>query len=163
MPLVRTAVEMWLDNWLIGVGPSNYNAYIDKYLPVQLRHTWKAPVHNEFLMHLAERGVIGTAIYYLLMVVLCIKLWRITRYRDEWISMVSAGILGGIIGSIAIRVFHWYHQMPSFLFSCVIMALVVAMEHMGDESKAIDNDRIPHYDQPVGWNPDLNEQPRQAT
>jgi hypothetical protein len=42
------------------------------------------------------------------------------------------------------------------------MALVVAMEHMEDEPKAVDTDGIPHYNQRVRWNPDLNEQPRQA-
>lgn len=159
VPLVRTAIKMWEDNWLLGVGPSGYNAYIDRYLPVQLRYTWKAPVHNEFLMQLAERGVIGTSIYYMLMVLLCLKLWKITRYRDEWLSMVSTGILGGMIGSLALRVFHWYHQMPSFTFFCVIIALVAAMEHMPDEPKEIDTDVAGRYN---GYaKPDSHLMPRQ--
>jgi O-antigen ligase len=159
VPLVRTALNMWEANWLLGVGPSNYNSYIDEYVPVKLRDSWKAPVHNEFMMQLAERGVIGTSIYYILMVVLVMKLWRITRYRDEWLSMVSVGILGGMIGSLSLRFFHWYHQMPSFTLSCVIMALVAAMEHMSDEPKGIDTDISGRYNSYA--RSDSNTMPRQ--
>ncbi len=136
-PMIRTAEEMWLDNWLLGVGPSNYTAKLDKYLPVQLRNTWKAPVHNEFLMHLAERGIIGTILYYSFSVIMCIKLWRTTRFSDQWLSMASAGILAGMVGSIMVRMFHWWHQLPSYVIFCVMLALAVAMENI--ERKRLGN------------------------
>jgi O-antigen ligase len=130
VPLMRTAEEMWLDNWLLGVGPSNYTNNLEKYLPVELRYSWRAPVHNEFLMHLAERGIIGTILYYWFSVIMCIKLWRTTNSSDKWLSMASAGILAGMLGSIIVRVFHWWHQMPNFTFFCVMLALAVAMENI---------------------------------
>ncbi len=130
VPLMRTAEEMWLDNWLLGVGPSNYTTNLEKYLPVDFRYSWRAPVHNEFLMHLAERGIIGTVLYYWFSVVMCIKLWRTTNSSDKWLSMASAGILAGMMGSIIVRVFHWWHQMPNFTFFCVMLALAVAMENI---------------------------------
>ncbi len=130
VPLMRTAEEMWLDNWLLGVGPSNYTNNLEKYLPVELRYSWRAPVHNEFLMHLAERGIIGTMLYYWFSAIMCIKLWRTTSSSDKWLSMASAGILAGMLGSIIVRVFHWWHQMPNFTFFCVMLALAVAMENI---------------------------------
>ena len=32
-PLMRTAEEMWFDNWLLGVGPSNYTNNLEKICP----------------------------------------------------------------------------------------------------------------------------------
>jgi O-antigen ligase len=130
VPLMRTAEEMWLDNWLLGVGPSNYTTNLEKYLPVEFRYTWKAPVHNEFLMQLAERGIIGAVLYYWFSVIMCIKLWRTTRSPDKWIAAASAGILAGMLGSIIVRMFHWWHQMPNYTFFCVMLALAVAMENI---------------------------------
>ena len=137
VPLMRTAEEMWLDNWLLGVGPSNYTTNLEKYLPVELRYSWKAPVHNEFLMQLAERGIIGAIIYYWFSVIMCVKLWRTTRSPDKWISAASAGILAGMLGSIVVRVFHWWHQTPNYTFFCVMLALAVAMENI--ERRRLEN------------------------
>jgi len=44
--------------------------------------------------------------------------------------MASVGILAGMLGSIVVRVFHWWHQMPNFTFFCVMLALTVAMENI---------------------------------
>ena len=137
VPLMRTAEEMWLDNWLLGVGPSNYTTNLEKYLPVKLRYTWKAPVHNEFLMQLAERGIIGALLYYGFSVIMCVKLWRTTRSPDKWIAAASAGILAGMLGSIIVRMFHWWHQMPNYTFFCVMLALAVAMENI--ERRRLEN------------------------
>jgi hypothetical protein len=141
VPLMRTAQEMWLDNWLLGVGPSNYTTNLEKYLPVELRYAWKAPVHNEFLMQLAERGIIGAILYYSFSVIMCLKLWRTTRSPDKWIATASAGILAGMLGSIVVRVFHWWHQMPNYTFFCIMLALAVAMENI--ERGRSENDALP--------------------
>ena len=57
-------------------------------------------------MHLAERGIIGSILYYWFSVIMCIKLWRTTQSPDKWLAVASVGILAGMLGSIAVRVFH---------------------------------------------------------
>lgn len=130
VPLMRTATEMWMDNWLFGVGASNYNFNLERYLPVQLRHSWKWAVHHEFLLHLAERGIIGALLYYGLLSLMCIKLWRMSWSSDRWISAASVGMFAGMIGSLPMRLVHPYHGMPPYLFSCVMLALTVVMDNI---------------------------------
>jgi hypothetical protein len=130
LPLMRTATDMWMDNLWFGVGASNYNFNMERYLPVRLRHTWKWAVHQEFLLHLAERGIIGALLYYLIWLIVCAKLWRLSSSSDRWISVISVGILAGMIGSLPMRLVHPYHSMLTYSFSCVMLALTVAMERM---------------------------------
>ncbi len=129
-PLMATAYRMWRDNWALGVGAGNYLFNIDKYVPVKLRHSWLAPVHNEYLLFLAERGIVGTLLHYTVILLAMMKLLRSSRSQDETISVVSVGLLGGLVGSMAFRFFHWYHQLPSYTFYLVILALVTILDNM---------------------------------
>ncbi len=58
--LVRAAVRMWRDNWLTGVGPGQFLVKLPEYLPAGFYKI--QPVHNIFLLGLAEFGVIGMGI-----------------------------------------------------------------------------------------------------
>jgi hypothetical protein len=140
-PLMQTAFQMWKNNWLLGVGASNYLFNINDYLPVRLRHTWFAPVHNEYLLFLAERGVIGTALHYSILIIAAIKLLRTSRSENEWISTFSVGLLGGLAGSLPFRMFHWYHQPPFFTLYCVLLALAVIFERQ-DSRDSLSNAAI---------------------
>jgi O-antigen ligase len=97
-------------NWLTGVGSSNYLFHLEENLPMELRGSWEAIVHNEYLLRLAETGVVGFVLYYLLLLTICARLWRLVKSaKDPWISFVSAGILAVIIGSLAHRMTSIYH------------------------------------------------------
>ncbi len=135
VPLMETALKMFEDNWVLGVGASNYGLFVDKYLPTEYRYSWKSPVHNEFLLHLAERGIIGTAIYYWMMIVICVWLWRSSRSPDRFLALISIGVVAGILGSVAIRIFHWYYQSSFFFYFCAVMALAVVLTRMSDSAR----------------------------
>jgi hypothetical protein len=129
-PLMLTALKMWEDNWLLGVGASNYLFNIDKYVPVNLRYSWLAPVHNEYLLFLAERGIIGTILQYTIILLALMKLLRSSRSQDKTISVIAVGLFGGLVGSMAFRFFHWYHQLPSYTFYLVVLALTTILDNM---------------------------------
>jgi O-antigen ligase len=135
VPLMDTALRMFEDNWVLGVGASNYGLLVDKYLPTAFRYAWKSPVHNEFLLLLAERGVIGTAIYYWMMIVISVWLWRSGRSPDRFLALISVGVVAGILGSVAIRIFHWYYSSPFFYYFCAVMALAVVLTRMSDSAR----------------------------
>jgi hypothetical protein len=128
--LIKTAIAMFEDHWVLGVGASNYIFHIDRYVPLQLRYSWKVTVHMEFLLHLAERGVVGAILYYVLMFLVLVRLYRASRSSDQWVSLLSLGLFGGMVGSFVFRLLHWYHQLPSFTFTCVVMALAVCLDRM---------------------------------
>jgi O-antigen ligase len=110
IPLIITASNMIKKNWLTGVGSSNYLFHLEENLPMELRGSWEAIVHNEYLLRLAETGVVGFVLYYLLLLTICARLWRLVKSaKDPWISFVSAGILAVIIGSLAHRMTSIYH------------------------------------------------------
>ncbi|MBM4326383.1 MAG: O-antigen ligase family protein [Deltaproteobacteria bacterium] len=132
LPLIHTAAGMFKDNWVLGVGASNYLFHIVEYTPVRARFPWQlaAPVHNEYLLHLAERGVIGTVLFYWILIAACVSLWRTNRSPDRMIACSAAGALGALIGSIAFRFFHPGHHSNFMPFYCVFLALAVALAHL---------------------------------
>jgi len=130
IPLAITALEIFKDHWLLGVGASNYSYYIEKNIPFELRYTWHALVHSEYLLHLVQGGILGALLYYLLTGIMCVKLWRLVRSTEPWISSVSAGIFAALVSSLLMRVFNTFHLPPSYLLFCVLLALTVSMENL---------------------------------
>ena len=64
--MLRKAKEIIKDNWLIGVGIGNYTfALRAKYPEIKV---WELqPVHNTYLLILAELGVVGFLFLLLLL------------------------------------------------------------------------------------------------
>lgn len=110
IPLMITASKIIKKHWATGVGPSNYLFHIERNLPMKLRGTWEAIVHNEYMLRLAETGVIGFTLYYTLLLAVSVRLWRlIGRASDNWISFTAVGLLAAIVGSLAHRMTSIYH------------------------------------------------------
>lgn len=122
-PLMLTAVNMFKDHWVFGVGANNYPLGIKQYVPPRMRTAWSYTVHNEYLLRLAETGLIGFILYYWLNLILALKLWKVTRSRDPWLFLVSAGLFAAMVGSVPHRIFSLYHYLNFFMQFCVILAL----------------------------------------
>ncbi|MBI5248234.1 MAG: O-antigen ligase family protein [Desulfomonile tiedjei] len=122
-PLMATAAQMVKDHWILGVGVNNYPFDIIQYVPPQLRATWSYTVHNEYLLRWSETGIMGFLVYYILNIVLGLKLWRLTRSQDPWIFAVSLGLFAWLIGSITHRAFSFYHYINWYVEFCAILAL----------------------------------------
>lgn len=130
LPLIHTTIEMVKDNLVLGVGANNYLFNYEKYVPTEFRYDWRHLIHNEYLRHLAEKGIIGASLYYLLMLVITIKLWRKSRSPDPWIAVVSLGFLATMIVSIPHRFFSIYYSPTTYTLVCVVLALVASMDRI---------------------------------
>ncbi|TDC67831.1 O-antigen ligase domain-containing protein [Actinomadura sp. GC306] len=101
--LWATAVRMWEDHPVAGVGPKNFAAYRDTYAGIELssgsetadpvhgyiRQPLLSP-HNEYLLFLSEQGVVGLAGLAAFVGVLLAGLWSRRRVRDPfWLVSVS--------------------------------------------------------------------------
>jgi hypothetical protein len=130
IPLLLTAMNMVKDHWLLGVGANNYYFNIDQYVPISFRHQWAYTVHNEYLLRLAEGGIFGFFFYYLLNVMLLVKLWRITKSPSPWLYAVSIGLFAAMIGSIPHRFFSFYHYVNLYYQFTVVLAVTVLAERL---------------------------------
>jgi O-antigen ligase len=127
MPLIYTALNMAKHNPLFGVGANNYSYRIPDYLPAEQTGSWVYIVHNEFLLRLAETGIIGFLLFYSLVVWVMVKLWRLTRSQEPWIFIWSCGLFAAFMGSIPHRMLTAYHFDSMFYMFCLSIALTCAM------------------------------------
>jgi O-Antigen ligase len=128
LPLIYTAWHMFKANWLLGVGANNYSFYIEQYLPITLRHTWEAGVHNEYLMWLAETGIPGFLMYYTLLLVMIRRLWKLTSSPDPWIYVVALGFFAAEVGSLPYRMTSPYFFLEVYSQFCVLLAVTCLLE-----------------------------------
>lgn len=135
-PLMQTAWNMAKNNFLLGVGANNYPFHIDTYTPVRTRHAWAYTVHNEYLLRLAETGILGALFYYAFIVMMMIKLWRLRRSGDTWIYAIAIGLFSALVGSIFHRSLSMYFYQSLFWMTCVILALTHVMERIERSKQA---------------------------
>ncbi|MGP4029321.1 O-antigen ligase family protein [Actinomadura sp. 3N407] len=101
--LWAAAVRIWQDNPVTGVGGKNFPAYRDAYAGIELssgsetadpvngyvRQPLLSP-HNEYLLFLSEKGVMGFAGFAALFAMIIAGLWKRRRVRDPfWLASVA--------------------------------------------------------------------------
>ncbi len=136
IPLLLTAVNMFKEHAALGVGTNNYAFRVAPYIPLKMKYSWTYIVHNEYLLRLAETGVIGFLIYYFLILLVFIRLVQSTGSPDPWVFVVSAGLLAAMIGSLLHRMVSIYHYVSFFTEWCVIMAMAEVMFTFERERRA---------------------------
>jgi len=89
----QTALDMWRENFWLGVGFGCYEpAYPDYRLinwPMALGHA-----HNYYLNLLAETGLLGLFAYLFFLGALLIRLWQAVRRLDGWQRGLAIGLIG---------------------------------------------------------------------
>ncbi|WP_329519093.1 O-antigen ligase family protein [Spirillospora sp. NBC_01491] len=101
--LWETAIAMWRDHPLTGVGVKNFAGFRDGYAPLQLssgsetadnvngyvRQPLLSP-HNQYLLILSEQGILGLAAFCVLPAAVLYGLWRRRAVRDPlWLLGVG--------------------------------------------------------------------------
>jgi len=136
MPLIYTALNMFKHNPILGVGANNYSFRIPEYIPPELTGSWIYIVHNEFLLRLAETGIIGFLLFYTLVGWTMVALWRLTKSPEPWIFILSCGLFAAFIGSIPHRMLTAYHFDSMFYMFSLSVALTCAMQRFEQRRKA---------------------------
>ena len=124
-PLIITAYRIFEANFLVGIGPSNYAFVVDKFIPAELIGKWVFTVHNEYLLRLAETGILGFLLYYSFIISVTARLYRSTFSKRPLIFMVACGLFSSIIGSFVHRMTSIYHIPLVFSLMCTVYALSV--------------------------------------
>ncbi len=133
-PLMVTAYQMFSNNTLLGVGTNNYNFEVSKYIPPLLSREWLFTVHNEYLLRLSETGIFGFVLYYYLIIIVTVRLYKSTFIKTPLIFLVSCGLLASMVGSFVQRLVSIYDHEPLFMIYCSIYALSVIVGSLDQEN-----------------------------
>ncbi|MFH1114683.1 MAG: O-antigen ligase family protein [Pseudomonadota bacterium] len=128
LPLAFTAVNMFWDHWITGVGINNYHVAFQSYLPPEHRYSWAYVVHVEYLYRLAETGILGFLLYYGMILAMMVKLWRGLKASDPLVFITALGIFAGMVGSFVHRFFSAYHYVNLYIFFCALLAVANIVE-----------------------------------
>jgi hypothetical protein len=124
-PLAVTAYEVFKSHLIFGVGSSNYNFVVENFIPAAERGKWIFTVHVEYLLRLAENGVIGFLIFYSLIIAVTANFYRSTFTKSPLIFVVSCGLFSSMVASFVHRMTSIYHVPHIFFLMCTVYALSV--------------------------------------
>jgi hypothetical protein len=136
LPLVYTALNMIKANPLLGVGVNNYQYRISDYKPREYADSWVYIVHNELLLRLAEQGIIGATLYYVVTIMMAVRLFRLTRSTDPWIFIGSCGLFAACLGSVPHRLLTSYYFQSMFYMICIMVALTCVLQRLQEKRTA---------------------------
>jgi O-antigen ligase len=86
------AQQLILENWLIGIGIGNYTLAVYQEIDSQLPVWDYQPVHNIFLLVLAELGIAGVVVFVFLCFCVFVKTWQQKNYFGLSILLALAVI-----------------------------------------------------------------------
>ncbi len=106
--LIRIGFEMALDN-IQGGGPgvfrNNYSTYFQKLYPKEFLHRQRMGPHNNYILILVEKGIIGFCLFLFVLGAIAYQLFKKIRLNDE-MRLYYIGIFASFVSVMAYSVFH---------------------------------------------------------
>jgi O-antigen ligase len=94
------ALEAWGTSPLVGIGLGNFGPYV-KYYPLEKPGIGWDIVNNEYLELLAETGILGTGMFFIILIMIFAR--SVKAYRaaeDEYLKAVLVGLTAALVGII---------------------------------------------------------------
>jgi O-antigen ligase len=130
--LIKTALDVFKENPLFGVGINGFATAVTKYLPVELVRMVPLNlnfdmVHNDLLQTLATQGMLGLAVFLGLLGILFAqwKQWNATPEKDP----LDAGLWAALIGHLILIQFSFPWVGYTFIFWLIIGMAIPAPPH----------------------------------
>ena len=135
-PLVVTAYNMFKGNILFGVGANNYNFVVQNYIPPSMSTAWLFTVHDEYLLRIAETGLLGFCFYYYLIWTVTKEFYHALSTKDMLVYVVACGLFSAFVGSFFHRLVSMYHYQQVYLLHCTIYALAFVVNSLKEDIPA---------------------------
>jgi O-antigen ligase len=103
MTRITTAKVAWAiikDHAFFGCGINNYGAMLAEYWIGEDTFTNKAAVHNNYLLYMAEIGIIGFTAVIWWLVAFALRLGKAIRSKSSFFVAIAIGIMGGFAGML---------------------------------------------------------------
>ena len=96
-----------------------------QFIPPNFLSQWLFTVHSEYLLRLAETGILGFLLYYGFVLLVMYRLFQGLMSDRPLIFMISCGFFAAFIGSFVHRIVSMYHYQQVFALQSVVFALSV--------------------------------------
>jgi putative inorganic carbon (hco3(-)) transporter len=125
------AVRMTEANPLLGVGLNTFVESMPNYDPQNVRQYFAQPVHNIFLLVMAETGIVGLVLFVQLLLLVLRAAWIVTRYGDRFVSTTIIGVIGALIAVLVSNVWD-VHLRTDVIYAMfwVLVGVVLGMRQM---------------------------------
>ncbi|MFK7870089.1 MAG: O-antigen ligase family protein [Roseobacter sp.] len=138
----NAAMSMWQSHPLLGIGPNRFVAELGPYAPeikyindqleefrTQANARTAAPVHNLYLLVLAEVGAIGSAAFVVLLAMSGREFWKAGSVTpDRPVGLIFVGVFWGFVGVLIQQTtdfsFWWDHHLYLFVILLALAAHV---------------------------------------
>ena len=141
--LGTVALAMFRDRPLLGVGLNTFVELLPAYDTTGISRVVQAPVHNIFLIYLAEAGVMGVLAYLSIFGSLLLAMWRSIRrstavlragnQRVRLLVGLEIGLTAGIIAIFIQGMLDWlFRYDPIFLLVWFMIGLFLAADRLLD-------------------------------
>lgn len=132
----KVALRIFEDHPVIGIGANNYDSYIRKYWVADDLFTKIAVVHNNYLLMLAELGVLGFAVFMWLHVAFWRRTQRAMNCRVKYFREVAVGIFASLICYLLAALADGYKSSPTLMYMFwALMAIIEALIYMDENYK----------------------------
>lgn len=134
----RDSLRIWADHPILGVGLNNYYHRLSDYMVDGIPF----PVHNLFLLHLADMGAVGLAAFLVLIVAFLRTAARLAKERDPFRSAIAIALFGIMLGIMGDGIFNFAWKMDTiYLLFWAEAGWLVAL----DRSREADRVHEPRY------------------
>ncbi len=134
LPLMHVAFNMIEHNLWQGVGLNNYSQTAHKYdytverVTIEFTH----PVHNMFLLLLAEIGIFGFLAFLVFLFGTLRKGWDASKIRDREMSIYALGLTLGLLAMLLHAFVDYFYLSSNFTF-WFISGAIVGLWHLKNE------------------------------
>ena len=122
------AIKIIKDHPVMGVGANNYEVVVPQYGDHLNPWTFKAAVHNLYLLCFAENGIIGFTVFIVLNIVLLYTLWMSQYLAQTFARCMGIGAFGAYVALFlqGFADFGLKNNQPRFILFWVVIGAVVA-------------------------------------
>ncbi len=129
----EVALRIIEDHPIIGVGANNYDSYLRSYWLVEDPFTRIAVVHNNYLLIMAEIGIVGFAAFAWLLIALWVRTQRAMTCRVKYFREVAVGIFASLVCFLLASLADGYKSSLTLMYLFwTLAAIIEALIHMDE-------------------------------
>jgi O-antigen ligase len=129
----ESAIAMWRANPVLGVGLNLFPENVGDY---DVRHVslYRWPVHNIYLLWLAETGIVGAAGMGVYVIWGFYRAWRASGDEDAVISLLAIGFVAGAVGLYVGELVSFSTRLESIAqaFAILLGTVIATSRHVAD-------------------------------
>jgi O-antigen ligase len=125
-PLFDIAWRLISEHPVTGVGANNFAVELRNFFTPEFGQTWLYIVHNDYVLVLAEAGVVALAAYLVYLGSIFVRAAPALRAHDRIASPIAVAIVAGVIGRLLHMTFDVFNGRPQ-VEGLAVAAAVVAI------------------------------------